>query len=200
MILEKAGEFFSEYGLTAQTRALARVTGIAQRLLYRHFPSKSELLKEVYQNSIVSPFKAVWLAQLEDRSRPMEARLNLFYRDYLATVLTRRWLRLFLYASLGDTDVAPDYIQSIVSRILTVIAVETAQEQDILLPKDEHAARQIAWILHGSISHFAIRQHIYGARRDLGDEDVIALHVRCFVAGFKAAVEHAREMAKEKAA
>ena len=39
-ILAMASEFFAEYGLTAQTRALADACGISQRLLYRCFPSK----------------------------------------------------------------------------------------------------------------------------------------------------------------
>jgi AcrR family transcriptional regulator len=41
MILSRATEFFAEYGLTAQTRALAAACGVAQRLLYRYFPSKA---------------------------------------------------------------------------------------------------------------------------------------------------------------
>jgi len=74
-LLASAAEFFAEYGLTAQTRALAAACGVAQRLLYRYFPSKAALLDEVYREAIVSPFKAVWLVQLRDRSRPLEQRL-----------------------------------------------------------------------------------------------------------------------------
>ena len=45
MILARAIDFFAEYGLTAQTRALAAACGVAQRLLYRYFPSKAALLE-----------------------------------------------------------------------------------------------------------------------------------------------------------
>src|SRR5712675_2651839 len=79
MILSRATEFFAEYGLTAQTRALAAACGVAQRLLYRYFPSKAVLLEEVYQEAIVAPFQAVWLVQLRDRTRPFEQRLVEFY-------------------------------------------------------------------------------------------------------------------------
>src|SRR5450759_4073782 len=75
LILQRAIEFFSEYGLTAQTRALADACGVAQRLLYRYFPSKAALLSEVYEEAIASPFKAVWRVQLKDRSRPWDERL-----------------------------------------------------------------------------------------------------------------------------
>ena len=37
-ILAQAYKFFSEYGLTAQTRALAEACGVSQRLLYSFFP------------------------------------------------------------------------------------------------------------------------------------------------------------------
>src|SRR5260370_15710494 len=107
-ILASAADFFAEYGLTAQTRALAAACGVAQRLLYRYFPSKAALLDDVYREAIVSPFKAVWLVQLRDRGRPFEQRLLDFYQNYYATVLTRKWLRLFLYASLAEAHMAPD--------------------------------------------------------------------------------------------
>lgn len=43
-ILEKAIQFFSEYGLTGQTRHLAAACEVSQRLLYRYFPNKAALL------------------------------------------------------------------------------------------------------------------------------------------------------------
>ena len=45
-------------------------SGVSQHLLYRFFPSKAALLDEVYADAILGPFKAVWFAQLTDRSRP----------------------------------------------------------------------------------------------------------------------------------
>src|SRR6476661_8413391 len=51
-ILAKAFEFFSEYGLTAQTRALAEACGVSQRLLYSVFPNKAALINAVYEAEI----------------------------------------------------------------------------------------------------------------------------------------------------
>ena len=75
-ILAQAYKFFSEYGLTAQTRALAEACGVSQRLLYSFFPSKAALLEEVYRSEIAGSFKAIWFAELNDRSIPVEQRLN----------------------------------------------------------------------------------------------------------------------------
>ena len=73
-ILEKAFDFFSENGLTAQTRALADACGVSQRLLYSVFPSKANLISAVYEAEIAGPFKAIWFVQLRDRQVPLEER------------------------------------------------------------------------------------------------------------------------------
>ena len=96
MVLKKAFEYFAEHGLTAQTRALAEACGISQRLLYSLFPSKASLIEAVYEEDIAGIFRAVWFAQLRDRSKPLHERLNKFYAEYYDIVLTRNWIRLFL--------------------------------------------------------------------------------------------------------
>lgn len=191
-ILANAGDFFAEYGLTAQTRALAAACGVAQRLLYRYFPSKSALLDEVYREAIVAPFKAVWLVQLRDRSRPFERRLLDFYQSYYVTVLTRKWLRLFIYASLAEARIAPDYISAIVFDLLETIVREAAHEQQVELPKNPALMHEVAWVLHGAVSHLAIRQHLYNASLDVAQQHILALHVRGFLAGFPSLAAQAR--------
>lgn len=192
MILARASEFFAEYGLTAQTRALAAACGVTQRLLYRYFPSKAALLDEVYQEAIVAPFKAVWLIQLKDRSRPIEQRLIDFYGSYFETVLTRKWLRLFLYASLAEARMAPDYNAAIVHELVETIVAEVAQAQRVELPRDSLLLREMGLALHGTVSHFAIRRHLYAASRQVSGQRVLALHVKVFLAGFSAMAAEAR--------
>ncbi len=187
-IIAKAGDLLSEYGLTAQTRSLAAACGISQRLLYRFFPTKSALLDEVYRDAILRPFRSVWLAELRDRRRGIEDRLNAFYRDYMATVLTRRWMRLFLYASLAESSMAPDYISQIIMELLETVVAETAMALGLALPDAKPLVHEIGWTLHGAVSHFAIRKHVYGASRSVPEATVIAMHVRSFLAGFPAAV------------
>jgi AcrR family transcriptional regulator len=192
LILQRAIEFFAEYGLTAQTRALADACGVAQRLLYRYFPSKAALLTEVYNQAIASPFKAVWRVQLKDRSRPWDERLIAFYISYFNELLTRRWLRLFLYSSLAEARMAPDYNQAILLETLELIVAETAADQNVDLPKDRALLHELAYVLHGTVSHFAIRRHIYGASQSVQVDRIIALQVRSFLAGFATAAAEAR--------
>lgn len=187
-ILSQAAEFFAEFGLTAQTRALAAVCGISQRLLYRFFPNKSALIEEVYKAEIAGPFKAVWFADLCNRSRPVEQRLNDFYREYYDQVLTQRWLRLFLYASLAELGMAPAYISAIVTHMLEVIVQESAQELGLALPEDKALCHELGWSLHGAISHLAIRRRIYSNTNPHLATVVIPMYVRVFLAGLHGAL------------
>jgi AcrR family transcriptional regulator len=185
-ILKKAFEFFAEYGLTAQTRALAEVCGVSQRLLYSVFPNKSALINAVYETEIAGVFKAVWFVQLRDRSKSVEHRLNEFYRQYYDTVLTRRWMRLFLYASLAEVEMAPTYIASIIMHLLETVMEEAVHEAGLRLPQDHAQLQEIGWILHGAVSHLAIRRHIYHDKTPFDVEKVIALQVKSFLGGLKA--------------
>jgi AcrR family transcriptional regulator len=183
-ILDVATDFFAENGLTGQTRQLAEKCGISQRLLYRFFPTKEDLLKEVYNQEILGAFKAVWFVDLQDRSRPISERLEAFYRDYLQSTLTRKWLRLLLYASLAEANMAPDYIAAIIMQVLEVVMREVAHEKGVSLPEEPALLHEMAWTLHGAISHYAIRRHIYQSSLSLSEDQVVSMHVRVFLAGF----------------
>jgi AcrR family transcriptional regulator len=191
-ILARASEFFAEYGLTGQTRALAAACGVTQRLLYRYFPSKAALLSEVYGEAIVAPFKAVWLVQFKDRSQSLEERLFVFYRNYYHGVLSRKWLRLFLYASLAEANMAPDYTQAIIMEMLETIVAEVAREEGVSVPRRRETVHEIGWVLHGAVVHFAIRRHLYDLSQNVDEDQVLALHVRSFIAGFAATVAAAK--------
>jgi AcrR family transcriptional regulator len=180
-VLEKAAEYFAEHGLNAQTRAIAEACGVSQRLLYSLFPSKAALIDEVYKREIVGTFKALWFVQLKDRSVPLESRLNTFYREYYDTLLTRQWLRLFLYSSLEDLQMAPTYTNAVVTHALEIIVTETAHELGRGVPADSGHLSEVGWLLHGAVSHLAIRRRIYSNDNTTPSDVVIAMHVRAFL-------------------
>src|SRR6202012_2797168 len=78
----KATEFFAEEGFGGGTRDLARRLGVTQPLLYRYFPSKDDLIKEVYRTVSLEPLDTGWEKLLGDRSRALRDRLQEFYRGY----------------------------------------------------------------------------------------------------------------------
>ena len=125
-------------------------------------------------------------AELKDRSKTVEQRLIHFYDDYYAGVTTRHWLRLFLYASLAEMAMAPAYIAAIVTQMLEIIVAEAAHEQGLELPDDPAVVQEIGWILHGAVSHLAIRRHVYANTNPTPVHAVLQLQVRNFLAGLPA--------------
>lgn len=199
-IQAKAFDFFSEYGLTAQTRALADACGVSQRLLYSAFPNKAALLNAVYEAEIAGPFKAIWFVQLRDRSVPLVERLNNFYREYYEAILTRRWLRLFLYASLAEVEMAPTYIDAIIRTLLLTIVEEAAFDSGLPQPDNPALAQEIGWILHGNISHLAIRRHVYGDTTSIDVPFVISMHITAFLESMPRILERAGQEHKRATA
>src|SRR5437763_14151505 len=78
----KATEFFAEEGFGGGTRDLARRLGVTQPLLYRYFPSKGDLIKEVHRTVYLEPLDTAREPLLTDRSRPLRDRLLASYRGY----------------------------------------------------------------------------------------------------------------------
>src|ERR1700716_2597053 len=70
----KATEFFSEQGFGGGTRDLARRLGVTQPLLYRYFPSKDDLIREVYRTVYLEPLDSGWEKLLTDPPRPIRDR------------------------------------------------------------------------------------------------------------------------------
>lgn len=190
-ILSKAREFFAENGLQAQTRALADACGVSQRLLYSVFPNKAALLEEVYREHIAGPFRESWIDALKDRRLPVEERLVTFYQTYYEEVTTRGWLRLFLHASLAEVTMAPAYIAAVITRTLGVVVAEAAREQGLRPPRDRAVANELGWVLHGAVSHLAIRRHVYGNDNPMPARDAIAMQVRVFLGGLPAVLPRA---------
>jgi len=188
-ILVQAADFFAEYGLTGQTRELAAACGISQRLLYRFFPTKAALQAEVYARTILGPFEGAWLGNLIDRKLPFKERLTRFYENYYDKVITRRWLRLFLYSALAEGDMAPNYISAILMQLLETIVDEACFDIKLTPPAEQDFKRELGWSLHGAISHLAIRRHIYHGPHTVPHTRMIETYVTSFVSGLPAVLE-----------
>jgi AcrR family transcriptional regulator len=122
--VRKATEFFSEEGFNGGTRELARRLGVTQPLLYRYFPSKEELIKEVYRKVYLEPLDTGWEKLLTNRSRPIRERLVQFYDAYTNVIFTRKWLRMYLFSGLKGLDINRWYVGVVRDKILTRIIKE----------------------------------------------------------------------------
>ncbi|WP_234990242.1 TetR/AcrR family transcriptional regulator [Roseivivax lentus] len=161
--IAKAIEFFAQQGFESSTRALARQLGVTQPLLYRYFPSKGDLIAEVYDRIYVKRWRAEWSDLLADRSKPVRARLVEFYAAYTDVVFHDDWMRIFLFSGLKGADINRRYMKLVRARILEPILREHRHESgmDGLEPTDEEV--EFAWIMHGGIFYYGVRTLIYEA-------------------------------------
>jgi AcrR family transcriptional regulator len=182
----KATEFFSDEGFGGGTRALARRLGVTQPLLYRYFPSKDDLIKEVYRTVYLDPLETGWEKLLTDRSRSLRDRLLEFYRTYTDAIFTRKWLRIYLYAGLKGLDINRWYVGMVKDKILTRIIRECRHEVGLAVQYKPSAAElELAWVLHGGIFYYGVRKYIYESPV-LEDKDrVISDALDVFLAGFE---------------
>jgi AcrR family transcriptional regulator len=160
----KAAELFSEQGFDVGTRELARKLGVTQPLLYRYFPSKEDLIKEVYRTVYVERWQPEWDGLLSDRTRPIRARLQQFYDAYTDAIFTREWIRIYLFSGLKGVEINRWYVRLVEARILTRIVEEVRHDAGLpAQPQPTSAEMELAWQLHGGIFYYGVRKHIYAS-------------------------------------
>ena len=162
--IQKATEFFADEGFNGGTRDLAKRLGVTQPLLYRYFPSKEDLIKEVYRTVYLEPLDNGWEKRLSDRSRPIRERLQQFYRTYTDAIFTRTWLRIFLFSGLKGLDINRWYVSVVGEKILTRIVKECRFEAGLPTQAKATASElEMAWVFHGGIFYYGVRKYIYEA-------------------------------------
>ena len=97
LLVEAARQVFEEQGVDAPLDEIARRAGVGNATLYRHFPTRSDLVVEVYADE-VDALCAAGAARLDDPD-PLGALFG-WLAEFVAHVSTRRHLPL----SLPDGD------------------------------------------------------------------------------------------------
>jgi len=181
----KATEFFSEEGFGGGTRALARRLGVTQPLLYRYFPSKDDLIKEVYRTVYLEPLGDGWEKLLSDRTRPIRERLKEFYAAYTSVIFSRTWLRIYFYSGLKGLELNRSYVGIVRDKILSHIIRECRHEAGLSTQSKPSAAEiEMAWVFHSGIFYYGVRKFIYESPVLESKEQMISDAVDAFLAGF----------------
>jgi len=144
-LIEKATDYFSEAGFEGGTRELAKRMGITQPLIYRYFPSKDDLVNEVYRAVYLEKWKEDWAGGLCRREVPLGDRLLAFYADYTATL-----------------DINTRYIERVRAQLLVPICLEARASFgfEAHAPVTD-AEMALAWVMHGAIFYHGVRAVIY---------------------------------------
>lgn len=183
--VQKAIEYFAEEGFESSTRELARRLGVTQPLLYRYFPSKDDLIAEVYETVYVRRWRAEWDQMLSDRSVPIRERLIGFYQAYTQVVFQRDWMRIFLFAGLKGGEINRRYIDRVSKRILQPMVREYRHERGMFKGHVSDAEIELAWSIHGGIYYHGVRTEIYGQVPPMGLDFVIETSVDGLIAALE---------------
>ena len=183
--IDQAIEFFAEEGFESSTRGLAKKLGVTQPLLYRYFPSKDDLISEVYDAVYVNRWQPEWEPLLRDRTRPLADRLTTFYDVYTDVIFNREWMRIYLFSGLKGVDINRRYMQLVRQRILEPILIEARVELGLPDVPAKDCEVEFAWIMHGGIFYYGIRDLIYDSAISTDKKRVIKDAIAAFMAGLK---------------
>jgi AcrR family transcriptional regulator len=162
-ILASAIQFFSEHGLNGQMRVLAQQMGITHTLFYHYFPTKQALIDRVYYELFEGRWKPEWQALLDDPALAPEEKLVRFYCDYAKTILTRDFVRIFIFSGLSDHYIPDRFFALLRAKLFPRLVRETRKYRGIT-SRAKPTVREIELLmgLHGGIFYTGVRRWIYG--------------------------------------
>ena len=166
-ILNAAIDFFSKHGLDGQMRVLASEIGITHTLLYHYFPTKQALIERVYEELFEGRWRPEWEALLDDRGLGAEEKFIRFYNDYADTVLSREFVRIFVFSGLSDYFITDRFFALLRERLFPRLIRETRKLRGITSrAKPSNAEFELLMGLHGGIFYCSVRRWIYGQEPD----------------------------------
>lgn len=184
-ILQGAISFFAEHGFEGGTRDLAARIGVTQPLIYRYFPTKDDLIREVYQSVYLGRWRAQWTELLIDRDRPLRARLSEFYLRYTDVIFSSDWMRIYLFSGLKGLEINSMWVSFIENHLVSTICGEIRREHN--LPPLAEAGITVQetegfWLFHGGIFYYGVRREVYRIPVHLPIEEFIAVGVEGMLA------------------
>ncbi len=185
-IAEGAIRFFAEKGIDGQTRELAKRLGITQPLLYRYFPSKEDLIEQVYEDLYLKRWKADWEYLIADRSLSIGERFRRFEKDYQKTILTYDWLRIFFSAGLNGFALPSRYLGRVRERIFTPALAEFRREYGFPPPEElplSDSEYELLYGIHGALVYVGVRRYIYNMKVEDDQDAIFDIVLDAFLVG-----------------
>jgi AcrR family transcriptional regulator len=172
-ILKAAIDYFAEVGFSGQTRELSRRIGVSQALVYRYFPSKADLIDEVFEAVFMRKWNPQWIRDLRRRQTPIRERLIHFYTQYANATYRPEWIRIYMFAGLAGMGWNRNYLDFVRRKLLTVICEEIRYE----------FSRSKTMKGQAKMFYWAVRCNIFGIDSSVPFEIRAADAVDLFLAG-----------------
>ena len=145
-LLAAAGELFAEKGADVSLEAVARAAGTGIGTLYRHFPTRDDLIEAVYRSEVDALGDA---ADALIGEHPADVALERWMERYLAYAATKRGLG----EALKNLAAAPDLMGGARSRLMGALerilaaGVEAGTFRDDVDASDVLRAMNAIWLL-----------------------------------------------------
>jgi AcrR family transcriptional regulator len=163
-ILEGAISFFAEHGFDGGTRDLAKKIGVTQPLIYNYFPTKEDLIREVYQSVYVGRWRSEWNDLISDANISLKERLVDFYIDFAEVIYSADWLRIYLFSGLKSLPINSMWISFVEEHLIRRICLEIRKENGFpgtsgaeITPTEIEAF----WLFHSGIFYYGVRREVY---------------------------------------
>lgn len=163
-ILQGAISFFAEHGFEGGTRDLAKQLGVTQPLIYNYFPTKDDLIREVYETVYVGRWRAEWSDLIADPARSLRDRLVEFYTRYTEVIFSPDWLRIYLFAGLKGLQINAMWISFVEDHLIRRICNEIRREHGLPSAGQVEitpAEMEAFWLFHSGIFYYGVRREIY---------------------------------------
>ncbi|SHJ74750.1 transcriptional regulator, TetR family [Roseomonas rosea] len=184
MILDAAIPFFAEQGFSGQTRLLAQSIGISHSVLYRHFPTKEDLIAAVCTEMFERRWDPAWDEVLRDITLPLEERLLRFYGDAGTLLLSPEWMRIALQVGLEGEAALAGLATLLRERIIGPLAQALRAERAAGgAPLSEEAAVEAAWALHGRVFYLGARLAVWRGATPRQPDAALAAAIASFCGG-----------------
>jgi AcrR family transcriptional regulator len=193
-ILQGAISFFAEHGFEGGTRDLAKQIGVTQPLIYNYFPTKDDLIREVYQSVYLGQWRPEWTDLISDASIPLRERLIDFYVNYVEVIYSTEWLRIYLFSGLKGVPINSMWISFVEEHLIRRICLEIRKENK--LPGTSGAQItpfeiEAFWLFHSGIFYYGVRREVYKSPVHLSVRPFIETSVDALLAAIPAVARNA---------
>ncbi|MFD9699598.1 TetR/AcrR family transcriptional regulator [Lentzea sp. NPDC059081] len=135
-VLEAAAEVFVTSGVDAPIREIAGRAGVGTATIYRHYPTRADLIVAVYRSQVQS-LSAAGPALLAAEPSPHEA-LTKWVDQFVDFVVTKQGMALVLQSSEACYDPLHDYFVEHLVPVCTRLLEAAAEAGEIVAGQDAH--------------------------------------------------------------
>jgi AcrR family transcriptional regulator len=121
---------FAERGVTAPARAIAERAGVGVGTLYRHFPSRADLVAAVFRSEVDATAEAAEELTARFPDEPVEA-LRLWLSRYMDFIATKRGLASALHSGDPTFQSLPAYFSARLAPALAALLARAADAGEI---------------------------------------------------------------------